>query len=212
MIIVFLLCPSFACANKWEGKVVGVADGDTITVLSDHKPIKVRLFGIDCPEKHQAFGNNAKEFASKFVFGKVVTVEEVAKDKYGRTVGKVFLGKKSLNAELLMAGLAWHYKRYDKSKFFADLEWVARKEKKGLWADFNPKPPWQWRIEKKGKGPSPVHGKNSARYSGNVKSKVFHAARCSHFECNNCSVFFNKIEEAIKAGYRPHTTCVRGEK
>ncbi len=86
-LIFFLVLPCPAWA--WSGKVVGVSDGDTITVLRDKKPQKIRLYGIDCPEKRQPFANKAKQFTSELVLGKSVEVEPVATDRYGRTVAFV---------------------------------------------------------------------------------------------------------------------------
>ena len=92
--------------------MVGVADGDTITVLHDGRGEKVRLYGVDCPEKNQDFGQRAKEFASQNVFGKVVEVEPIDTDRYGRTVGLVYLDNKySLNEALINSGYAWVYKK-----------------------------------------------------------------------------------------------------
>jgi micrococcal nuclease len=103
-------CPSWA----WSGKVIGVADGDTITVLSDKRPLKIRLYGIDCPEKRQPFGKRAKQFTSDLVFGKVVDIEPIAIDRYGRTVAFVRVGNLSVNEELIKEGLAWVYLSYCK--------------------------------------------------------------------------------------------------
>ncbi len=102
-----------AVVQEFTGKVVGVSDGDTITVLHNGKGERIRLHGIDCPEKRQAFGKRAKQFTSKLVFGKTVTVQFVDRDRYGRTVGVVLLPDgRSLNHELVRAGLAWMYRRY----------------------------------------------------------------------------------------------------
>lgn len=95
-------------SHAWQGKVVAVQDGDTITVLHDKNPTKVRLYGIDCPEKRQAFGTRAKEFTSDLVFGKVVDVETVDVDRYKRTVGIVRLPEGTVvNQEIIRAGYAW---------------------------------------------------------------------------------------------------------
>ncbi len=97
-----------ALATDFTGRVVGVSDGDTITVLSKGKPVRIRLHGIDCPEKRQAFGNRAKQATSKLVFGQTVTVHVMDKDRYGRTVGEVILPDgRVLNQELVKAGFAW---------------------------------------------------------------------------------------------------------
>ncbi|MFD2960152.1 MULTISPECIES: thermonuclease family protein [Olivibacter] len=100
-----------------KGKVIRVADGDTITILdSDNTQVRIRLYGIDCPESHHDFGTVAKKFTADHCFQKVVTVEVKDIDRYGRTVGIVLLPDgKNLNKELLKAGLAWHYKHFDNS-------------------------------------------------------------------------------------------------
>lgn len=107
--------PQFAIpctASEWQGKVVGVADGDTITVMHDGRGEKIRLYGVDCPEKNQNFGMKAKQFTSGMVFGKMVDVEPVVTDRYGRTVGLVKIDGKYLSEEIIKAGLGWVYTRY----------------------------------------------------------------------------------------------------
>ncbi len=126
---------SSALAADFTGRVVGVSDGDTITVLHNGKGERIRLHGIDCPEKRQAFGNRAKQFTSKLVFGKTVTVQALDRDRYGRTVGVVLLPDgRSLNHELVRAGLAWMYRRYTNDQSLSDLEEEARVARRGLWA------------------------------------------------------------------------------
>ncbi len=134
----------------FTGKVVGVSDGDTITVVHNGKGERIRLHGVDCPEKRQAFGNRAKQFASELVFGKTVTVQVVDRDRYRRTVGVVLLPDgRSLNHELVRAGLAWMYRRYTNDQSLSDLEQEARVAGRGLWVDANPIPPWEWRMRQK---------------------------------------------------------------
>ena len=111
------LVASQALAADFTGRVVGVADGDTITVMHNGKGKRIRLHGIDCPEKRQAFGNRAKQFTSKLVFGKTITVQVADRDRYGRTVGEVLLPDgRSLNHELVRAGLAWMSRRETKDE------------------------------------------------------------------------------------------------
>ena len=141
-VICFLVlpCPSWA----WSGKVIGVADGDTITVLRDKTPQKIRLYGIDCPEKRQPFGKRAKQFTSDLVFGKVVDIEPIAIDRYGRTVAFVRVGSVNVNEELIKEGLAWVYLRYCKLPSCVEwqsLELAAQIEKKGLWGSSGEVPP-----------------------------------------------------------------------
>lgn len=114
-------------------------------MLVNNEQIKIRLHGIDCPEKAQDFSNVATEFLSGYVFNKVVTVRKMDTDRYGRTIGMVTVDGVNVNEQLLEAGLAWHYKRYDNNPDWAKLEEQARKNKKGLWVQINAIPPWEWR-------------------------------------------------------------------
>jgi len=145
LVVWALLCPSFLYADSWQGKVVGISDGDTIKVLKDGKQVKIRLAAIDCPEKGQPYSNKAKQFTADLVAGKTVKVWQTATDRYGRIVGFVFVGDKNLNKELLTAGLAWHYKQYSRDPELAKLEFRARSAKRGLWSEPSPVPPWEWR-------------------------------------------------------------------
>ena len=149
MLCLFLAVPVWA-AETFEGKVVGVSDGDTITVLTNQKrQIKVRLYGIDCPEKKQAYGDRAKELTEAVVFGKIVRVEVMGHDRYGRTLGIVYgPGGPALNRELLMNGLAWVYEGYctrPESVWWRNHETAARSARQGLWSDGSPTPPWVYR-------------------------------------------------------------------
>lgn len=137
-------------AAEITGKVVGVSDGDTITVLdeADHGRFRIRLHGIDCPEKNQDFGNVAKSYLSSLIFGKIVKVRYKEIDRYGRIVGLVLLDGTDINLKMLEAGLAWHYKRYDGNPEYAEAENQARKNRIGLWQQPNPIPPWNFRKKK----------------------------------------------------------------
>jgi micrococcal nuclease len=134
-------------ASSFTGKVVGVSDGDTISVMHEGKAERIRLSGIDCPEKVQAFGAKAKQFTSSMCFGKEVTVKVLTKDRYGRTIGEVFLlDSKSLNSEIVRSGYAWWYRQYSPhDKKLEKLEKEAKGSRKGLWIDKNPVPPWTFR-------------------------------------------------------------------
>jgi micrococcal nuclease len=142
---------SFQVITTINGKIVGVTDGDTVKLLTaDFTEIKVRLEGIDCPEKNQAFGQKAKQYASDLCFDKQVTLQKTGEDKYGRTLGYIILPDgRNLNKEMLKGGYAWHYKKYNQSKEFADLEEQARIAKKGLWSDPHAMAPWEFRKMKK---------------------------------------------------------------
>ena len=148
----FLLCillftSSLLNAETVIGKCVGVSDGDTATVLvNGNQQVKVRFHGIDAPESKQDFGQRAKQKLSDLIFGKQVRVEILEKDRYGRSVSKVYVDDLYTNLEMVKSGLAWHYKQYaPRDTDLADAENAARAAKIGLWSHANPTPPWQWR-------------------------------------------------------------------
>jgi endonuclease YncB( thermonuclease family) len=126
---------------------VGLSDGDTLDVLREGKAVRVRLHGIDTPEKAQAFGTRARQFSSELVFQKHVTVQVHDTDRSGRLVGEVLLPDgRSLNQELVRAGLAWWSRQYAPNDTnLAQLEAAAHAAQRGLWADAAPVPPWEWR-------------------------------------------------------------------
>ena len=129
-----------------RGRVVRVADGDTLTILdAANAQHKIRLYGIDAPEKSQAFGQKSKQHLSSLVFGKDISVKVHNTDRYGRTVGTVFIDGRDVNLEMLKAGLAWHYKYYDSTPAYAAAESAARAAKLGLWQDKNPINPYEFR-------------------------------------------------------------------
>lgn len=145
--LLFLLSVAIAHAATITGRVVRIADGDTLTVLTAAKEeVKVRLHGVDAPESKQAFGNRAKEELSSLVFGKTVRVDIEEKDRYGRTVGRVFVGDVAVNVEMVRRGFAWWYRSYAKRAVdLATAEAEARNAKRGLWSEANPVPPWEFR-------------------------------------------------------------------
>ncbi len=147
---VFVISPVFA--QTFQGKVVHVADGDTITVIHDGNEEKIRLYGVDTPEKKQDYGQQDKKFTADLVAGRVVEVDAIDTDRYGRTVGLVFIKGKNLNEELLRNGYAWQYKQYCKKSFCSDwlaLERAASRSQRGLFADPYATPPWEWRKDKR---------------------------------------------------------------
>ena len=137
---------STAHAATFSGKVVGIADGDTLTVLTASKQQhKIRLAEIDAPEKHQPFGTKSKQSLSDLCFGKEAEVSPRVKDRYQRIVARVKCAGVDVNAEQVNRGMAWVYRRYAKDHDLYVLEHGAKVEKRGLWADSSPTPPWQWR-------------------------------------------------------------------
>ena len=135
--------------STFQGKVIGVLDGDTIEVLKDKAPVRIRLYGIDCPEHDQDFGTRARRFTSDKVFKKTVEVVPVEKDQYNRLVAKIYIDGKYLNQMIVAEGLAWWYKRYAPNDVdLKEAENDARSSKKGLWSHPNPIPPWKFRRQK----------------------------------------------------------------
>ncbi|WP_027358057.1 thermonuclease family protein [Desulforegula conservatrix] len=211
LLLIFISSPVFAL----EGKVVGISDGDTVTVLTPEKQqIKVRLYGVDCPESHQDYGQKAKQFTSDLVFSKTVDLEKIDTDRYGRTVGVIKVGNTVLNEELLKNGFAWYYGQYCKKPFcsqWQQLESQAKSKKAGLWAGNSPVAPWDFRKNKRAGDESSDKAQSNqqiaAGFNGNTKSMVFHQASCKNYDCKNCSEHFASRDEAIKAGYKPCGVC-----
>ena len=143
----------------WPGKVVAIADGDTVTVLNEsNEQIRVRLEAIDTPEKAQAFGQRSKEALGEILEGRDVVILETGKDRYKRTLGFIELLPNKFNdwaianAEMIRQGFAWHYKEYNKDLYLSNLEIEAREEERGLWgASEEPVAPWEWRKQKRAK-------------------------------------------------------------
>jgi endonuclease YncB( thermonuclease family) len=141
-----------ASAETLAGRVVGVADGDTLTLLdANHQQYKIRLSGIDAPEKHQAFGARSKTSLSALAFDQEVTAECPRKDRYGRWICVVSVHGKDIGLEQVTTGMAWWYRQYAKEQTpqargdYEQAEFWAKARRLGLWRDKNPTPPWEWR-------------------------------------------------------------------
>jgi endonuclease YncB( thermonuclease family) len=141
--------------NVIEGRVIRVADGDTITILdANNRQLRVRLATIDAPEAQQDFGQRARQNLNELVYGKEVTIESAKRDQYGRIVGKVIIDQKDVNLEQIRQGFAWHYRRHaneqtpEDKRLYAEAETEAKREKRGLWSGGEPSPPWQWRKDR----------------------------------------------------------------
>lgn len=146
LIFLLLLLPA-AIFSQTIAKVIGITDGDTITVLLDGNiQKKLRLAEVDCPESGQPFGKNAKQFTSDQVFGKQISFVETDTDRYGRTIAKVYYDKEEyLSAEIIRAGLGWWYYYFSKDKSLGDLQEEAKLNKLGLWQDKHSVSPWEYR-------------------------------------------------------------------
>ncbi len=141
-----------ASADLLTGKVVKVVDGDTLYILdANYKEHKIRLAGVDAPERKQAYGLASRKHLLSIVAGKQVTVEYQKRDRYGRIVGKIWVNGIDACLEQVKAGFAWHYKKYqheqssEDQRLYADAENQARNDRLGLWRENNPMPPWEYR-------------------------------------------------------------------
>ena len=199
--------------NEITGKVVGITDGDTITVLQDKTHIKsvymeltarkaTRILEQRQNSSHQIWymGNRSKWFRWILI------------ENFGRTVGIVYINDLCVNEQIIKNGLAWVYQRYCDTPICKDwlkLEQQARNSKIGLWSHPNPIPPWDFRRGNKASSqPASTYDQSDvAGYHGNVNSKVFHQPTCKDYNCKNCTVVFKSREDAISQGYRPCGSC-----
>lgn len=201
-----LLSP--ALAETLLGHCVGVADGDTCTLLltddaGGKRTEKIRFHGIDAPESHQAYGQAAKKFVSDLIYDKDIRVEVQTRDKYGRLVGKIFVGDTNVNLEVVKAGYAWWYRQYGAGETaIAETEEAARTARRGLWQDKNPVAPWDFRHKPElarqaveipsapftdtlGAAPGAPANKSTARYWVTSSSGKTHNASCRWYANSN---------------------------
>lgn len=140
-----------AMAQTIQGRVVGISDGDTLTLLTRmNEQVRVRLDGIDAPEKSQAYGQRSKESLSSKAYGREVLAECHKSDQYGRKICTVMVGGQNVNLSQVRDGMAWWYRHYQREQGsmaaqYQQAETYARQGKLGLWLDDNPQPPWEYR-------------------------------------------------------------------
>ena len=190
-----------ASETVFNAKIVGVIDGDTVSVMHKGRPITIRVYGIDCPEDGQDFSNRAKQFTSARAFGKTVTIEPRDTDRYGRTVARVLVDEEDLGLALVRAGLAWRYKE-TRDSALARAETTARESRVGLWSHAKPIPPWAYRR------PIPL-ADAVGPFHGNARSFVFHRFGCPNYECQSCTRVFKTRADAVAAGYRAAGDCLK---
>ena len=153
LIFLILLLATITNAATITGKVIKVLDGDTVDILYNNKPERIRFNGIDAPEKGMPHGQKAKQFVLDLAANKIVSVNITDTDRYGRSIGDITLPDgRNLNREVVMAGYAWWYWKYSKDESLGVLETEARKARRGLWQDKDPIAPWDWRKSKRTKG------------------------------------------------------------
>ncbi len=154
LLIWSLLSANLLNAETLTGKVIHIADGDSITIMRDNTQYKIRLLGIDAPERDQPFGKQARVALNRAINGKIVNAEWNKKDNYGRLVAKVSYKQQDIGLQQIQKGMAWHYKHYareqdpeDQSRY-AQAEYQAQRDKQGLWQDAKPIPPWDYRHKR----------------------------------------------------------------
>jgi endonuclease YncB( thermonuclease family) len=153
LVTILLLATQAAFAVEITGRVVGITDGDTLTILNEaRQQVRVRLAEIDTPEARQPYGNRARQALSNLVFGKTVRVVVQDTDRYGRTVGRIHAGAADVNAEMVRQGAAWVYRQYSRGPSLLRLEAEARAARRGLWAlpEAQRAAPWDWRAAERG--------------------------------------------------------------
>jgi len=143
----YVTCSDVSNAQTYEGKVIKVTDGDSINILHDGKPLRIRLAEIDAPERGQPFWKKSKEALADYVAGKEVQVVEVDIDRYKRVVGQVYLGELWVNGALVRGGYAYVYPEYATSKQLYEYEAEAQESKAGIWKlpESERVKPWVWR-------------------------------------------------------------------
>lgn len=209
------VAPAMSGARKrlpapWTGRVVGAADGDTVTILRGGKAVRVRLWGVDTPEKSQDFGKAAKRFTLRAAAQKTARVEPRAVDRYGRTVALVTVDGRLLNEALVREGYAWVYQRFCDERArcarWQRLEAKARDARRGLWAQPDPEPPWDYRRADR---PAPRREATQVKgpLHGNERSRVYHAPGCRDYDCKRCTARFATKAAAERAGFRPCGRC-----
>lgn len=139
---------SLSTEKVLHGQVIDVLDGDTVKLRSDWHIYKIRLAGIDAPEKQQAYGVQSKIYLEHLIADKDVSIKVLSCDQYGRYVGKIYLNGKDINGEMISSGYAWHYYHFDSNPVYAGFMLDAQRSNRGLWQEVHPTPPW---IFRKGK-------------------------------------------------------------
>ena len=199
LLLLSLLPAAAALPSAFRAECTRIVDGDTIDVAHAGETVRIRLEGIDCPERDQPFADEATALTALLVEGKTVDVIAKERDAYGRTAARVFVDGRDVSAELLRAGLATHYRKYNSDWLLASLERQARAGRVGMW----------------GAGPAPAPATReaprtiapNAPFHGNVRSRVFHSPSCPQYRCKNCTRELGSREEALAAGFRPCGLC-----
>jgi len=203
--------PSIA---PFKARVIAVHDGDTVTLAGPAGHFKVRLEGIDCPELGQPFSRRARQRTVELTLFRDVIVLPHSVDTHGRLIARLLVGSTDLSEQLVVEGLAWHYKQYSSDPRLSTAEQQARAARKGLWQDRQPISPSDWRH-----GLDPARSGNEALLAtdaaagpvhGNVKSRLYHLPGCPNYGCRNCTAIFADPSEAETHGYVSAGCCRHG--
>ena len=194
-------------AQHVTGVVISILDGDTVEIVADNRLERVRLRGIDAPEGRQAFSGRSREYTSELCLRRVVVLKDTTRDIYGRLVADVILPDgRNLSEEIVRAGYAWHYIQYSRDTTLARLEREARENRRGLWADTYPVPPWVFR-----QGSQEEH--QPAREADSVGAQTvyrtrtgnkYHRLGCSYLRS---SAIPTTLRDAVAAGLTPCSRC-----
>lgn len=166
--------------------------------------------------KKQAYGQAARKYVNELIAGKTVRVEPVDEDRYGRTVGYIWLNGKEINFKIVAAGYAWMYRQYspkpkNRAAKYHNAEASAKVRKAGLWNDSNPTPPWQWRQARRLSRKKGVATSSSdvvvGRYHGDIETRIFHKPGCEFYDCKHYTEGFSSRKKAFLAGFRPCKVC-----
>lgn len=224
--LLIVLLMSISVLAQSSGRVVGISDGDTITILSDRKQTKVRLAGIDAPEKGQDYSEVAKRHISGLIYNKTVTLKGDKIDRYGRLVAKVMFDGKDINLLMVQNGLAWHFSKYAREQSredrlaYSTAEAEARNAKLNLWRYPNPVAPWDFRSGESTTRQSstttirplvsrPLNQVANGQIIGNKKSMIYHSPGCRDYDkvSEKNRVHFRTAQDAERAGYRAARNC-----
>ncbi len=197
LFVLAIVFSGFAVAGTLVGKVVAIADGDTLTLLTaERQQIKVRLAEIDTPERSQPYGKRARQALSDLAFGQQATVESNEKDRYGRVIGRVYVNGVDINRELVSSGAAWVYRQYNRDKSLLAVEADARVAKRGLWSlpEAERIAPWDWRKGTKAPAIKPYGGAplvaaaNDGQYSCSPRKTCGQMSSCAEarFQLEQC--------------------------
>ena len=208
--VFLLIFTAAASAETLSGQVVGISDGDTFTLLtSDKTQVKIRVAEIDAPESGQPYGNKSKQALSDLIYGKDVSVTVQTTDRYGRTVGRPYIGDLDVSAEMVRIGAAWAYRQYLRDDNLLVLEAEAKEAKRGVWglSEAQNMAPWAWR---RGGNSHSTTAQSGCNIKGNINSKgerIYHVPGSRSYSATKINTskgerWFCSEAEARAAGWR----------